>query len=130
VCELSRKIIFQKSFLAAAKVPTLNSFRSLATVRMAPTMTRFYSAGPSHPTLQEIEDRVMTLLKDFDKVESDKLHLDAHFINDLSLDSLDQVEITMALEDEFSIELPDVDAEEILTPRKAVEKIFANKNAI
>ncbi|OAJ39209.1 hypothetical protein BDEG_23073 [Batrachochytrium dendrobatidis JEL423] len=36
----------------------------------------------------------------------------------------------MALEDEFSIELPDRDAEEILTPRLAVEKIFANKSAM
>ena len=50
--------------------------------------------------------------------------LDAHFINDLGLDSLDQVEITMALEDEFNIEIPDKDAEEILTVRQAVEKVL------
>ncbi|KAI8926910.1 acyl carrier protein-like protein [Entophlyctis helioformis] len=81
-------------------------------------------------TLQAIEDRVLGLLKDFDKVDPAKLSLDAHFVNDLSLDSLDQVEITMALEDEFSIEIPDRDAEEIMTPRQAIEKVFANKSAL
>jgi NADH dehydrogenase (ubiquinone) 1 alpha/beta subcomplex 1, acyl-carrier protein len=49
--------------------------------------------------------------------------LDSHFIQDLGLDSLDQVEITMALEDEFNIEISDKDAEEIYTPRQAVEKV-------
>ncbi|KAJ8331906.1 hypothetical protein BDV3_004592 [Batrachochytrium dendrobatidis] len=94
------------------------------------SMVRHFSAGPPPLTVQQIEDRVLHLLKDFDKVEASKLVLDAHFTNDLGLDSLDQVEITMALEDEFSIELPDRDAEEILTPRLAVEKIFANKSAM
>ncbi|TPX36165.1 hypothetical protein SmJEL517_g01659 [Synchytrium microbalum] len=92
--------------------------------------TRFYSAGKGPLTIQGIEDRVMQLLRDFDKVEQAKLSLDSHFINDLGLDSLDQVEITMAMEDEFNIEIPDRDAEEIMTPRQAVEKIFANKNAM
>jgi NADH dehydrogenase (ubiquinone) 1 alpha/beta subcomplex 1 len=48
----------------------------------------------------------------------------------LGLDSLDQVEVVMALEDEFNIEIPDRDAESILTVREAVEKIFKNKNSI
>lgn len=50
--------------------------------------------------------------------------MDSHFVNDLGLDSLDQVEITMALEDEFNIEINDKDAEEIFTPRQAVEKVY------
>ena len=53
-------------------------------------MMRSFSA-PAAPSLQQIEDRVLQLLKDFDKVDSTKLSLDAHFINDLGLDSLDQV---------------------------------------
>ena len=48
---------------------------------------------------------------------------DAHFINDLGLDSLDQVEIAMSLEEEFNIEIPDKDAEQIFTVRQAVEKV-------
>ncbi|KAI9205105.1 acyl carrier protein-like protein [Polychytrium aggregatum] len=93
-------------------------------------LTRLYSAGPAPLSVQQIEDRVILLLKDFDKVDGSKLNLDAHFVNDLGLDSLDQVEITMALEDEFNIEIPDRDAEEIYTVRQAVEKIYANKNAM
>ncbi|KAJ3092940.1 oligosaccharyl transferase stt3 subunit [Quaeritorhiza haematococci] len=83
---------------------------------------RNYSAAPEPLTKQQVEDRVMQVLRDFDKVKGDKLTVDAHFINDLGLDSLDQVEITMALEDEFNIEIPDRDAEEIFTVRQAVDK--------
>ncbi|KAI8915778.1 acyl carrier protein-like protein [Gorgonomyces haynaldii] len=88
------------------------------------TAVRFYSGGPGPLTVPAIESRVLQLLKDFEKVEATKLSLDAHFINDLGLDSLDQVEITMALEDEFNIEIPDKDAEEIFTARQAVEKVW------
>ncbi|KAJ3094495.1 Acyl carrier protein 1, mitochondrial, partial [Phlyctochytrium bullatum] len=63
-----------------------------------------------------------TIRDDGKKILGDDLTLDSHFITDLGLDSLDQVEITMALEDEFNIEIPDRDADEILTPRQAVEK--------
>ncbi|KAJ3397095.1 hypothetical protein HDU92_000795 [Lobulomyces angularis] len=73
-----------------------------------------------------IESRVLNLLKDFDKVTQGKLSLDSHFVKDLGLDSLDQVEIVMALEDEFNVELPDKVAEEIFTGREAVEKVLYN----
>ncbi|KAJ3320097.1 hypothetical protein HDV06_005662 [Boothiomyces sp. JEL0866] len=110
-------------------------FRLVKRISFKPTLIkplsfRYFSAGPPALTIQDIEDRVLTLLKDFDKVQQQKLALDAHFVNDLGLDSLDQVEITMALEDEFNIEISDRDAEEIFTPRQAVEKVFANKNAM
>ena len=54
----------------------------------------------------------------------------AHFINDLGLDSLDQVEITMAIEGEFSIEIPDKDAEDIMTVSQAVDKVVENGKGI
>lgn len=59
-----------------------------------------------------------------------KLSLDAHFSTTLGLDSLDQVEVVMALEDEFNIEIPDKAADEIQTVRAAVEAIHANKNSL
>ncbi|KAI8998197.1 acyl carrier protein-like protein [Gaertneriomyces semiglobifer] len=90
---------------------------------MTPSLVRLYSAGPAPLTPQIVEERVLNILKDFDKVDAAKLNLDAHFINDLGLDSLDQVEITMALEDEFNIEIPDRDAEEIMTARQAADKV-------
>ncbi|KAI8812105.1 acyl carrier protein-like protein, partial [Cladochytrium replicatum] len=84
---------------------------------------RWYSADAPALSVQQIEDRVLALLRDFDKVDRSKLTVDAHFVNDLGLDSLDQVEITMALEDEFNIEIPDRDAEQIFTPREAINKV-------
>ena len=88
------------------------------------------SAAPGPLNTQQIEDRVFKLLKDFDKVEPTKIELDSHFVTDLGLDSLDQVEITLALEDEFSIEIPDREAEKIFTVREAVEAIANNKQSL
>ena len=54
---------------------------------------------------EEIESRVLNVCKAFDKITADKLTLDSHFINDLGLDSLDHVEVIMAVEDEFGFEV-------------------------
>jgi acyl carrier protein len=48
---------------------------------------------------------------------------EAHFVEDLGADSLDTVELVMALEEEFEIEIPDEDAEKILTVGKALDYI-------
>jgi acyl carrier protein len=48
----------------------------------------------------------------------------SHFTNDLGLDSLDTVEVVMAIEEEFSIEIPDKDADEIRTVGDAIDYIF------
>lgn len=63
-----------------------------------PFTMRSYSDGPAPLDMPAIESRVLQLLRDFEKVNKDKVTVDAHFINDLGLDSLDQVEITMGLE--------------------------------
>ena len=60
-----------------------------------------------------------------------QVSLESHFINDLGLDSLDHVEVIMAIEDEFGFEIPDEHAEKLLTPAKIAqyvcdhEKIFS-----
>ena len=54
---------------------------------------------------EEVETRVLNVCKAFDKITADKLTLDSHFINDLGLDSLDHVEVIMAVEDEFGFEV-------------------------
>ncbi len=56
-------------------------------------------------------------------VEESKITLDAKFIDDLGADSLDTVELIMQFEEEFNIEIPDEDAENITTVGKAVEYI-------
>lgn len=52
-----------------------------------------------------------------------QLSLDSHFVQDLGLDSLDHVEIIMAMEDEFGFEIPDADAERLLRPKDIVQYI-------
>ena len=73
----------------------------------------------------------------FDKVKEviiDKLGVDesaiteeAHFVNDLGADSLDTVELIMEFEEEFSIEIPDEDAENITTVSSAIKYIEEHK---
>ena len=56
-------------------------------------------------------------------VEEDAIKMEAHFIDDLGADSLDTVELIMELEEEFGIEIPDDDAETIMTVGAAVEYV-------
>ena len=56
-------------------------------------------------------------------VEEEEVTREAHFVEDLGADSLDTVELVMALEEEFEIEIPDEDAEKILTVGKALDYI-------
>ncbi|KAK7513091.1 acyl carrier protein-like protein [Phyllosticta citricarpa] len=90
---------------------------------------RFYSAGGALNS-NEIEGRILDLLKNFDKVQDvSKLHPKAHFLNDLGLDSLDTVEVVMAIEEEFSIEIPDKEADKIHSVDQAVEYILSQPDA-
>ncbi|KAF2195468.1 acyl carrier protein [Zopfia rhizophila CBS 207.26] len=78
----------------------------------------------------EVEGRIMDLLKNFDKVQdASKLNAQSHFHNDLGLDSLDTVEVVMAIEEEFSIEIPDKEADAIHSVNQAVEYILAQPDA-
>ncbi|XP_014489344.1 PREDICTED: acyl carrier protein, mitochondrial isoform X3 [Dinoponera quadriceps] len=83
---------------------------------------RHYSHTPPL-SLDIIGQRVLLNLKLFDKVDVSKLTLESHFMNDLGLDSLDHVEIIMAIEDEFGFEIPDMDAERLLRPSDIVRYI-------
>ncbi|CAF3125776.1 unnamed protein product [Rotaria socialis] len=74
-----------------------------------------------HYTYPMIESRVMLLLRLFDKIDSNSLKLDSRFVQDLGLDSLDIVEITAALEDEFWTEIPDCDSDHFATPRHVIQ---------
>ncbi|EME41995.1 hypothetical protein DOTSEDRAFT_72933 [Dothistroma septosporum NZE10] len=79
---------------------------------------------------EEITGRILDLLKNFDKVsDASKLSPTAHFTNDLALDSLDTVEVVMAIEEEFSIEIPDKEADAIHSVNQAVEYIMKQPDA-
>ena len=59
-------------------------------------------------------------------VDLDKVTLEASFVDDLGADSLDVVELVMAFEEEFGVEIPDEAAEKIATVKNAVEYLSAN----
>lgn len=77
----------------------------------------------------DVTDRVMGCLKNFQKVDPSKVTATSHFLNDLGLDSLDTVEVVMAFEDEFVIEIPDADAEKIHSCDEAIKYICAHPHA-
>ncbi|XP_051751148.1 NADH:ubiquinone oxidoreductase subunit AB1a [Ctenopharyngodon idella] len=79
-------------------------------------------------TLETIHDRVLYVLKLYDKINPEKLQATSHFMKDLGLDSLDQVEIIMAMEDEFGFEIPDAEAEKLMTPQEIVQYIADKKD--
>ena len=68
-----------------------------------------------------LEDRVRDLIVDQLGVSPDEVKKEASFIDDLGADSLDTVELIMAFEEEFGIEIPDEDAEKMSTVGDAIE---------
>ncbi|BAZ46633.1 acyl carrier protein [Chondrocystis sp. NIES-4102] len=78
---------------------------------------------------QEIFEKVKKIVVEQLEVEADKVTSDASFANDLGADSLDTVELVMALEEEFEIEIPDEAAEQIDTVGKAVDFISSETDA-
>lgn len=68
-----------------------------------------------------LEDKVKDIIIDKLGVDADAIKEDANFIDDLGADSLDTVELVMAFEEEFEVEIPDEDAQEITTVKSAVE---------
>lgn len=74
----------------------------------------------------DILERVKKIVTEHLDVEADKVTAQASFMDDLGADSLDQVELTMAFEEEFDIEIPDDAAERIQTVGDAV-KFIADK---
>ncbi|KAK6128124.1 hypothetical protein DH2020_038138 [Rehmannia glutinosa] len=77
----------------------------------------------------EVTDRVLCVVKNFQKVDPSKVTPNAHFQNDLGLDSLDSVEIVMALEEEFGFEIPDNEADKINSINLAVDFIASHPQA-
>jgi acyl carrier protein len=73
-----------------------------------------------------VEEKVKKIICDQLNVPEEEVVLDASFVDDLGADSLDQVELIMAIEEEFDISIPDEDAEKIRTVQDAVNYI---KNA-
>jgi len=76
--------------------------------------------------MSSIEERVVKMVAEQLGVKEDEVKPDSSFVDDLGADSLDTVELIMALEEEFDTEIPDEDAEKITTVQQAID--YINKN--
>jgi len=70
---------------------------------------------------EDIQQKVIDLIVDQLGVDVDSVTPEAHFIDDLGADSLDTVELVMAFEEEFDLEIPDEDAEKLETVNDAID---------
>ena len=75
--------------------------------------------------MADVEAKVKKIISEQTGVPEGDVKPEASFVNDLGADSLDTVELVMALEEEFSVEIPDEDAEKIATVQNAIEYIKA-----
>jgi len=76
--------------------------------------------------MSSVEERVRKIVIEQLGVKEDEVKNDASFVDDLGADSLDTVELVMALEEEFDTEIPDDEAEKITTVQQAINYINSN----
>ncbi|MBE6421763.1 MAG: acyl carrier protein [Elusimicrobiaceae bacterium] len=77
-------------------------------------------------SVENVQERVKNIIVEQLGVEADQVKPEAQFVNDLGADSLDTVELIMALEEEFDVEIPDEKAEKIKTVGEAISYIEEN----
>lgn len=73
--------------------------------------------------MSNIQEQVVKVIAEQLSVEPEKIKPESHFIDDLGADSLDLVELVMALEKEFDCEIPDEEAEKITTVQSAIDYV-------
>ena len=78
--------------------------------------------------MSTVEERVKKIVAEQLGVKDEEVTSDASFVDDLGADSLDTVELVMALEEEFETEIPDEDAEKITTVQQAIDYIVRHQS--
>ena len=78
--------------------------------------------------MSSVEDQVRGIIAEQLGLKADEIKNDASFVDDLGADSLDTVELVMALEEEFETEIPDEEAEKITTVQNAIDYILARQS--
>jgi acyl carrier protein len=78
--------------------------------------------------MSDIAEKVTDIVVEQLGLERDKVKPESSFVDDLGADSLDTVELVMALEDEFDIEIPDEEAEKITTLQEAINYVKNNSD--
>ena len=77
--------------------------------------------------MSSVDERVKRLICDQLGLKEEQVKDEASFVEDLGADSLDTVELVMALEEEFETEIPDEEAEKITTVKEAIDYILAHQ---
>jgi len=134
---MSSSRLFNLARAIVRTAPRASLLRARVALPSAPSalFPRAFAAAAQGSVVQtfldkkEVAERVVAVLKGFEKVDASKVTATAHFVNDLGLDSLDAVEVCMALEEEFVITIPDAEAEKILSAEDAIAFIAAHPNA-
>ncbi|CEL56776.1 Acyl carrier protein, mitochondrial OS=Neurospora crassa (strain ATCC 24698 / 74-OR23-1A / CBS 708,71 / DSM 1257 / FGSC 987) GN=nuo-12 PE=1 SV=2 [Rhizoctonia solani AG-1 IB] len=111
--------LFRRSAFNVARAVSVPS----RTAVMRPAFAVRSYAAAAGLSKNDIQTRIFDVLKGFEKVDAAKLSAGSSFTEDLGLDSLDAVEAVMAIEEEFSIEIPDAEADEIKTVQQAIDYI-------
>ncbi|GMM50731.1 acyl carrier protein [Starmerella bacillaris] len=114
--------MFSKNLLRAASTPILRPIINRPVSRI-PAFVRFQSTLPR----ADVQSRILTVFHNF--LGNDKEVSATATFQDLGLDSLDAVELMVAVEEEFGIEIPDTDSDEIKSVSDAVEYISAQSAA-
>jgi len=76
----------------------------------------------------EIEAKIIKIVADQLNVDESEINSDSSFVDDLGADSLDTVELVMAFEEEFGVEIPDEDAEGIQSVQNAIDYVAAKSD--
>jgi len=90
--------------------------------------SKIFLTKEERQVMSTVEERVRKIVIEQLGVKEDELKNDASFVDDLGADSLDTVELVMALEEEFETEIPDEKAEKITTIQEAINYIESNLN--
>ena len=114
---------------AYARLMYTRSYFPTISTNYRTTDIRFYSAEAEPLTLDGVTTRVIDVVKKFHKVDPLKVNAKSHFLNELGLDSLDTVELVMAIEDEFALEVPESEQESLVTVEAVINYVLSNPNA-
>jgi NADH dehydrogenase (ubiquinone) 1 alpha/beta subcomplex 1 len=85
--------------------------------------------GSTYLPREQVTERVVNVVKKYQKVEPSSVTPESDFSKDLGLDSLDSVEVMMAIEEEFGVEIPDAEADKIETCRQAIDFLSSHPTA-
>jgi len=99
-----------------------NWYRSRRFIKIAALQTAYRNLHK----MSSIEERVKKIVIEQLGVKEDEVTLGASFVDDLGADSLDTVELVMALEEEFECEIPDEEAEKITSVQQAIDYVSTN----